>query len=150
MDPRVIDGRAVGMEWPGERFEVDAEAIARYSRTVGFEHPAHFDATAAIGAGFRGIAAPPTFCVVYCRPAISRAVRDPAVEMDVASMVHGAQEFHWEEPVCAGDTITTVARCEAIYEEGRRGFYVFESTSTNQDGRPTVRGVWTSIVRMAR
>ena len=45
-----------------------------------------------------------------------------------------AQEFEWGEPVCAGDTITTTATCSEIYEKDGRGFYVFESVSTNQDG----------------
>jgi hypothetical protein len=43
--------------------------------------------------------------------------------------------------------ITTVATCKEIYEKDGRGFYVFESVSTNQDGAETVRGTWTDIVR---
>jgi acyl dehydratase len=62
-------------------------------------------------------------------------------------MVHGGQEFTWAEPVCAGDEITTEARVADIYERDGRGFYVFESVSTNQDGAETVRGTWTDIVR---
>jgi hypothetical protein len=34
-----------------------------------------------------------------------------------------------------------------IYEKGGMGFYVFETVSTNQDGRQTVKGIWTNIVR---
>ena len=62
-------------------------------------------------------------------------------------MVHGGQEFEWGEPVCAGDVITTTATCKEIYEQDGRGFYVFESVSTNQEGKETVRGTWTDIVR---
>ena len=62
-------------------------------------------------------------------------------------MVHGGQEFVWGEPVCAGDTITTVAECKDIFEKDGKGFYVFESVSTNQDGQEVVRGTWTNIVR---
>ena len=39
------------------------------------------------------------------------------------------------------------ARCAEIYEKDGKGFYVFESTSVNQDGDQVVRGVWTNIVR---
>ena len=63
-------------------------------------------------------------------------------------MVHGGQEFEWGEPVCAGDVITTTARtCKEIYEKDGKGFYVFESVSTNQDGDETVRGPGPNIVR---
>ena len=34
-----------------------------------------------------------------------------------------------------------------IYERDGKGFYVFESVSTNQDGDEVVRGTWTDIVR---
>ena len=53
-------------------------------------------------------------------------------------MVHGGQEFVWGEPVCAGDEITTTATCKEIYEKDGKGFYVFESVSTNQDGDEVV------------
>ena len=62
-------------------------------------------------------------------------------------MVHGGQEFVWGEPVCAGDEITTAAKVIEIYERDGKGFYVFESVSTNQDGAEVVRGTWTDIVR---
>ena len=38
------------------------------------------------------------------------------------------------------------ATCKEIYEKDGKGFYVFESVSTNQDGDETVRGTWTNIV----
>jgi acyl dehydratase len=62
-------------------------------------------------------------------------------------MVHGSQEFVWGEPVCAGDVITTQPRLAEAYERDGRGFYVFTSESTNTDGKLTVRGTWTNIVR---
>jgi hypothetical protein len=53
----------------------------------------------------------------------------------------------WGEPVCAGDVITTQPRLADAYEKDGRGFYVFMSESTNADGKLTVRGTWTNIVR---
>ena len=32
-------------------------------------------------------------------------------------------------------------------EKDAKGFYVFESVSTNQEGKQTVKGTWTNIVR---
>jgi acyl dehydratase len=75
------------------------------------------------------------------------ALFDPELELNFAAMVHGGQEFEWGEPVCAGDEITTTVTCSSIEERDGKGFYVFESVSSNQDGAETVRGVWTNIVR---
>jgi acyl dehydratase len=75
------------------------------------------------------------------------AVFDPEVGINFATMVHGGQVFEWGVPVCAGDEITTSAKVTEIYEKDGKGFYVFESVSSNQDGDETVRGTWTNIVR---
>jgi acyl dehydratase len=138
---------AVGKEWPPASFEVEAERISQYAGAVGEDNPVHHDADAARAGGFRDLVAPPMFCVVYSAPAMGPALLDPDVEMNFAAMVHGGQEFEWGEPVCAGDTISTVASCKSISERAGKGFYVFESVSTNQDGAATVRATWTNIVR---
>ena len=39
-----------------------------------------------------------------------------------------------------GDVITTTANCKEIYEKDGKGFYVFESISTNQDGEADREG----------
>jgi hypothetical protein len=43
--------------------------------------------------------------------------------------------------------IETSTTCREIYEKDGKGFYVFETVSTNQDGDQTVKGTWTNIVR---
>jgi acyl dehydratase len=49
--------------------------------------------------------------------------------------------------VVAGDEITTATTVKDISERDGRGYYVFESISTNQDGAQVCRGTWTNIVR---
>jgi acyl dehydratase len=138
---------AVGKEWAGDPFTVEAERIEQYASAVGEDNPVHHDAEVAKAEGFRDLVAPPMFCVVYSAPAMAPAILDPEVAMNFATMVHGGQEFAWGEPVCAGDEITTSVTCKSISERIGNGFYVFESVSTNQDGAETVRGTWTNIVR---
>jgi acyl dehydratase len=138
---------AVGKTWPGVRFEVESRRIAEYADAVGEESPVHCDPDAARSAGFRDVVAPPMFAVVYSAPAMGPAVLDPEVGINLAAMVHGSQEFVWGEPVCAGDVITTQPRLADVFEKDGRGFYVFQSESTNADGKLTVRGTWTNIVR---
>jgi acyl dehydratase len=138
---------AVGKTWAAVGFEVEAERIGQYADAIGAESLVHKDAAAAAEAGYRDVVAPPMFAVVYSAPAMGPALFDPDVEMNFAAMVHGGQEFEWDEPVCAGDVITTAVTCKSIDERDGKGFYVFESVSTNQDGEQTVKATWTNIVR---
>lgn len=142
-----VSTAAVGKEYPATSYEVGLEKVREYANAVGQAEPVHHDRDAARAAGFRDVVAPPMFAVVYSAPALGPAILDPEVGINFAAMVHGGQEFVWGEPVCAGDEITTRASVREIYERDGRGFYVFESVSTNQDGDEVVRGTWTNIVR---
>jgi acyl dehydratase len=138
---------AAGKSWDSVSFEVEGDRIARYADAVGEASPIHRDADAAREAGYRDVVAPPMFAVVYSSPAMGPALFDPEVEMNFAAMVHGGQRFEWGDPVCAGDKITTTVTCKSIDERDGKGFYVFESVSSNQDGAEVVRATWTNIVR---
>jgi acyl dehydratase len=142
-----VDTQAIGKTYDPASYTVGREKIREYAYAIGAENPVHHDADAAKAAGFRDIVAPPMFCVVYSSRAMGPAVLDPEVGINLATMVHGGQVFEWGEPVCAGDEITTFAKVTEIYEKDGKGFYVFESVSSNQDGDETVRGTWTNIVR---
>jgi acyl dehydratase len=142
-----LETSAVGKTYDPVEFAVEADRIKKYAEAIGADNPVHHDAGAAKGAGFRDLVAPPMFAVVYSAPALGPAILDPEVGMNFATMVHGGQEFVWGEPVCAGDTISTTVEVQSITEEDGRGFYVFESTSANQDGQEVVRATWTNIVR---
>jgi len=142
-----VNKDAVGKRWSPVTYEVGLEKIREYARAVGETNPVHLDREAALAAGFRDVVAPPMFCVVYSAPAMGPAILDPEVGINLAAMVHGSQEFVWGEAVCAGDAITTQPGLADVYEKDGRGFYVFQSESTNVEGKLTVRGTWTNIVR---
>jgi acyl dehydratase len=136
-----------GKSYPPFEYEVGREKIREYAFAVGEHAPVHHDREAARAAGFRDVVAPPMFAVVYSTGSVGPAVLDPDVGINFARMLHGSQEFTWDEPVCAGDTITTETTLEDLYERTGMEFYVFKSVSRNQDGKETVRGTWTNIVR---
>ncbi len=142
-----VKTEAVGKGYPPVTYEVGREKIREYANAIGATNPVHHDREAARAAGYRDVVAPPMFCVVYSGPALGPGIVDPEVGINLAAMVHGGQEFVWGEPVCSGDEITTTAKVREIYEQDGKGFYVFESVSTNQDGAEVVRGTWTDIVR---
>ena len=138
---------AVGREWGGTTYQVGREKIKEYANALGIENPVHFEFGAAREAVFRDVVAPPMFAVVYSGPAMGPVMFDPEVGMNFAAMVHGGQQFEWGEPACSGDEITTSAKCLEIFEKDGKGFYVFETNSTNQNGDRVVKGTWTNIVR---
>jgi acyl dehydratase len=142
-----VKTEAVDKTWPAVTYEAGREKIREFANAVGETSAVHQDPEAAKAAGFRDLVAPPMFCVVYSAPAMGPAILDPEVGINLATMLHGGQEFEWDEPVCSGDLISTETTCKEIYEKSGMGFYVFESVSTNQIGERTVTGTWTNIVR---
>jgi acyl dehydratase len=142
-----VDESKKGKTYPPFEYEVGREKIREYAFAVGEQDPVHHDGAAAQAAGFRNVVAPPMFAVVYSAGAVAPAILDPEVGINFARMLHGSQEFEWDEPVCAGDTITTETTLEDLYERTGMEFYVFKSVSKNQDGNEVVRGTWTNIVR---
>ena len=142
-----VKTEGIGKQWDPATYEVGAEKIREFANAIGAGNTVHLDHEAAKAAGFRDLVAPPMFCVVYSARAMAPAILDPEIGMNLAVMLHGSQEFEWEEPVCDGDVVSTTANCVEIYEKDDKGFYVFETISTNQDGNQTVKGTWTNIVR---
>ena len=138
---------AVGKSYPPTTYAVGREKIREYAYATGESNPLHLDLDAARAAGYRDLVAPPMFAVVYAAPAVAPGLFDPEVGIDFARMVHGGQDFRWGKLVTAGDEITTTASVKDISERDGKGFYVFESVSTNQDGDTVCVGTWTNIVR---
>jgi acyl dehydratase len=138
---------AVGKRYPATTYAVGREKVKEYAFAVGETNPLHLDHEAARKAGYADVVAPPMFCVVYSAPAIAPAILDPDVGIDFALMVHGGQGFRWGPLVVAGDEITTRVEVKSIDHRDGRGFYVFESVSTNQRDETVCVGTWTNIVR---
>jgi acyl dehydratase len=142
-----VNTKAIGKTYEPVTYAVGREKIREYARAVGETNPLHLDVDAARAAGYADVVAPPMFAVVYSAPAVGPPIFDPEIELNFAMMVHGGQEFEWDSPVVAGDEVTTTASVKDISEHDGRGYYVFESISSNQRGERVARGVWTNIVR---
>ena len=142
-----VDTQAIGKSYPPAVYAVGREKVKEYAAAVGETNPVHLDHEAARAAGYADVVAPPMFAVVYSAPVMAPVIFDPEVGMNFAAMVHGGQDFVWGPPVVAGDEITTTASVKDIREDGGRGFYVFETVSTNQDGETVCTATWTNIVR---
>ncbi len=143
-----VNTHAIGKTYEPVVYAVGREKVREYARAVGETNLVYLDVEAARAAGYADVVAPPMFAVVYSAPAVGPPIFDPEIELNFAMMVHGGQEFVWGPPVVAGDEITTTASVKDISEDDdARGYYVFESISTNQRGEQVCRGTWTNIVR---
>jgi acyl dehydratase len=142
-----VNAAAVGKTYPATTYAVGREKVKEYALATYESNPLHLDPEAARKAGHADVVAPPMFCVVYSAPAVAPAVLDPEVGINFPLMVHGGQEFRWGPLVVAGDEITTTVTVKQIDERDGKGFYVFESTSTNQRDETVCVGTWTNIVR---
>jgi acyl dehydratase len=142
-----IETKAVGKTFPAVTYAVGREKVKEYALAVGETNPIHLDHEAARKAGYADVVAPPMFAVVFKSRAMAPAIFDADVGMNFALMVHGGQEFRWGPLVVAGDEIDTTVTVKSIEERDGRGYYVFESTSTNQRGETVCVGTWTNIVR---
>ena len=142
-----VNTDVIGKGFPPMTYAVCREKVREYALAVGETDALHLDVVAARAAGYDDVVAPPMFAVVYSLPAIAPALFDPEVGINFALMVHGSQEFVWGPLVVAGDEIETSAKLVDVSERAGRGFYVFESNSTNQRGETVCVGTWTNIVR---
>jgi acyl dehydratase len=142
-----VNSQAVGKTYEPVTYAVGREKIREYARAVGETDPVYTDVETARAAGYADVVAPPMFAVVYSAPSVGPPIFDPEVGINFAMMVHGGQQFEWGALVVAGDEITTTTTVKDISERDGRGFYVFESLSTNQRGEQVCRGTWTNIVR---
>jgi acyl dehydratase len=142
-----VNTKAIGKTYDPALYAVGREKIREYARAVGETNPVHLDLDAARAAGHSDLVAPPMFAVVYSAPSVGPLIFDPEIEINFAMMVHGGQEFEWGPLVVAGDEISTTTSVKDISENDGRGYYVFQSISTNQRGEQVCRGTWTNIVR---
>ena len=142
-----INTDAIGKTLPPTTYAVGREKIREFAEAVGETDPLYLDIEAARAAGYADVVAPPMFCVVYSLQALWPALFDEEIGIDFAHMVHGGQEFRWDELVVAGDEITPWPSSTTSANARGNGFYIFETTSTNQRDEPVCTGLWTNIVR---
>jgi acyl dehydratase len=137
----------IGKTYPAVDYAVGREKIREYAAAVGETNPLHHDLEAARAAGYADLVAPPMFAVVYAGKMLGPVLFDPELQINFAMLVHGGQEFRWEQLVIAGDEISTTAEIVDIHQRGELAFYAFVTESVNQHGETVCVGTWTNIIR---
>src|ERR1700756_4385865 len=135
-----VDTKAIGKTYDPVLYAVGREKIKENARAVGETTPGPPRVDAARAAGYADVVAPPMFAVVYSAPSVGPPIFDPEIGLNFAMMVHGGQVFGWGPPGVAGDEVTAATSIKDISEHDGRGYYTFESISTNQRGEQVCRG----------
>jgi acyl dehydratase len=139
---------------------VTAAASQRFALAADDLNPIYFDEVAAREAGYEGIVVPPTFLgwalgafrpITELRPDGLYKSGGRRINLNVARVMFGGDEWDFLEPIYAGDTITAVTRLKSLEQkEGGSGPFVLQSTETtytNQHGRVVARARGLSIAR---
>lgn len=145
----MLDKQFIGHEFTPFTAEVEKGRLKFFAKAIGETNPIYTDETAAREAGYRALPAPPTFSMVLDQDSPEFLPVLNLLDIDIAKVLHGTQEFEYAEPICAGDTIKVEGKIIDIFDKkgGALEFVVMESSYTNQHGELTTRATSTLVVR---
>jgi acyl dehydratase len=111
-----LDQSLVGQETTPQTSAIAVEQIRQFADAVGDANPIFHDVAAARAAGFPDVLAPPTF-VTRFRAEYAAVGLDP----EKMQVLHGEQEYIYQRPLHAGDTVTTRHRVATLRQSSRPG-----------------------------
>jgi acyl dehydratase len=118
---------------------VTAEHVAAFARALGDENPLYVDPEAARRGPFGTVVAPPTYPIAFMTQAMAGGM-DTFLELGLnfMTLVHGEQEFEYDRPIRAGETLTLTGRIADVYEKagsaGVLDFVVLETEARDAAG----------------
>jgi acyl dehydratase len=128
-------------------YDVCREKIREYAMAIKNPDPHYIDEEFAKKSKYGCIIAPPTFCVVFGAHLIGPIFNDNELNLNLAMLVHGEQEFEFHEVVRDRDVITSNATIIDIVNKEKLDVIAIELLSKNQHGRDVCRGIYTFVVR---
>ena len=145
----MLDKSKIGYECPSFTADVEKGRLRFFAKAIGETNPVYTDEVAAREAGYRALVAPPTFTMVLDMEAPEFLPLLDLLNMDIARILHGTQEFEYYEPICAGDRITITGRIADMFEKkgGALEFVVMEYRYTNQEGELVAKATNTLVHR---
>jgi acyl dehydratase len=111
-----LDQSLVGHESTPQTTTIAIEQIRQFADAVGDANPIFHDEGAALAAGFPTVLAPPTF-VTRLRAEYAAVGLDP----EKMQVLHGEQQYMYERPLHAGDTVSALHRVATLRQSSRAG-----------------------------
>lgn len=136
----------IGREYGPFKYQVGLEKIREYASATRNDHPWHHDEEEAEQIG--GIIAPPMFAVIPTFKPVIACVSDRELEVDLAKLVHGEQEYQFHRPIAAGDDLFTTGTIENVREKGQLYFLKIRTTTVDAEGQAVVTGLWNLVIRI--
>ena len=133
-------------------YEVSYEKVKEYVRVLDDQNPYYTDREFVKSLDGGHPYAHPTFAAIYCQPALEYLYYDHEFSKLVPRLVHGEQEYHFHEPVRAGDINHTNAVIDKHYTKTNQvgtvhQIFEIKTTSSNQDNKLVCTGLYTLLIR---
>lgn len=135
---------AIGKESEPIIFELDNHSCRMFARAVGYTDRLYFDEEYAKGKGYRGIPAPIGFLghPIFNPGTRQRPPGYSLFDSPFKRILNGGTDVeYFDEPICAGDTLTATSALESLTERysqalgGPMLIQVSRTTYKNQDGK---------------
>ena len=143
----MIDHKWIGKTNGPMEYEIGREKIKEYAAATKDSRPVFHEREFAKDTSYGDIIAMPNFAAVYALRGAGMLLLDQEIKLNLAMLVHGAQEFEWFDVVKPNDVITETGKVADIYEKGNLDFIVYEGEAKNQDGELVCRSRATFIIR---
>jgi len=145
----MLDRSKIGYEFTTFSTKVEKGRLKFFAKAIGETNPIYTDEVAALEAGFPALPAPPTFPMALDMDGPDNMPVLDVLDIDIARILHGSQEFDYYAPICAGDTIEVHSKITDMFDKkgGALEFVVSENTYTNQHGQAVARATSTLVVR---
>jgi len=141
----VAAAQFVGREYGPMKYVVGLEKVREYATATKNDHPWHHDEEAAAEIG--GVIAPPMFIVIPGFMPVIECVMDKDLEINLAKLVHGEQQYTFHQPIKAGDQLFTTGVIESVREKGPMYFVKIRTETEDQDGAAVATGLWNLVIR---
>ena len=132
----MIDRKHLGRVSEPHTVDIEKGRLKFFAKAIGETNPIYTDEAAARDAGHRELPAPPTFAWMLDMEAADFLPVVGLLDLDIARILHGSQEFEYFGQIYAGDNITVNSRITDIFDKkgGALEFMIIENTYTNQNG----------------
>ena len=142
-----IDTKYTGKKYPVNIYEVGKEKIKEYAKAIKNPDPHYVDDDFAKKSKYGSIIAPPTYAVLFGYHIIEEIFTDKELNLNMAMLVHGEQEYDFYEVIKAGDIITTDSEITNIENKEKLDLISIELKSRNQENVDVCRGIYTFVIR---
>ncbi len=123
---------------------VEREKIREYATAVQNTDPAHFDDSAAVELGHKGLIPPLTFISVFGYVALRAFFESADIGITDKQIVHVDQSLKFLKPVVAGDTLFCDVYVFEVRQAHGTDIIVTKNVITNQDGE-AVQETYTTL-----